>query len=581
MAEATGQSRGAATVALAAATAVLLAAAAALALGAAVPPGFWLRLPTRQQLLRLQPKQTGSLLTPSQLAKWRQFASSRQCSLADGDYSQIFSDLAPFRRAGGISDADVAAAASALPAATAVLTVRGGRTMDEEEAAAVEGAAGQGSPARQKQPPSIGPRRRLPWGGLGYYQRLMADFQRDLPDMKLLFNFGDRPRSWAAPLPPPDEAALRDGTLSLQAAWERHGCDAAVGPGMRRRHGLFQRVPFWGARGPLPVLSGWRVEGCFSGEAAAGWQARRPRAVIALHPWQGCRAVHHVQVSCNLCCDPPSSMQPTPCAACTCPLLFLACLPACDSDILVPHSWNNKGNVTRLTLSSGCPLSTGEWTSKSDVAFWRGSSTGGHVDSSVQPEVWRGFQRQRLVALSRSNPGLLDAAFTRFTQCDPAGCAAMEAEYGRAAFADTAQLFSHKCLVVVDGNGAAARLGPTLCSGSLALNAQLFREWFLFRLRPFRHYIPVRPDYGDLLDRIRWARQHDAEAAQIAANAVSFVNTQLRTEDLQCYLYRLLLEYGALYRPGQPQEAAAGSSGGGTNATAAPPGRPEARDRPP
>ncbi len=479
-------------------------------------------------------------------------APRRQCSLADGDYSQIFSDLAPFRRAGGISDADVAAAASALPAATAVLTVRGGRAMDEEEAAAVEGAAGQGSPARQKQPPSIGPRRRMPWGGLGYYQRLMADFQRDLPDMKLLFNFGDRPRSWAAPLPPPDEAALRDGTLSLQAAWERHGCDAAVGPGMRRRHGLFQRVPFWGARGPLPVLSGWRVEGCFSGEAAAGWQARRPRAVIALHPWQGCRAVHHVQVSCNLCCDPPSSMQPTPCAACTCPLLFLACLPACDSDILVPHSWNNKGNVTRLTLSSGCPLSTGEWTSKvsccrlraaaarracsgacrrhathgaapcvaawaaektvlgrlwdtgcatlgplqSDVAFWRGSSTGGHVDSSVQPgehagrqrnvhapgwsdhllsrprcansgggkstgngpallaqpqnpecparpalaEVWRGFQRQRLVALSRSNPGLLDAAFTRFTQCDPAGCAAMEAEYGRAAFADTAQV---------------------------------------------------------------------------------------------------------------------------------------------
>lgn len=54
------------------------------------------------------------------------------------------------------------------------------------------------------------------------------------------------------------------------------------------------------------------------------------------------------------------------------------------------------------------------------------------------------------------------------------------------------QLFSHKYLVVVDGNGAAARLGPTLCSGSLALNAQLFREWFVFRLRPFRHYIPVR-----------------------------------------------------------------------------------------
>lgn len=167
------------------------------------------------------------------------------------------SDLAPFRRAGGISEADVAAAAAALPAATAILTLRGGRALDEDEAA-----------REQHAPPR--PRRRLPWGGLGYYRRLMADFEGELPDMKLLFNFGDRPRSWTTPLPPAEEAALRAGTLGVQVAWERHACDAAVGPGMRRKHGLFQKGPFWGRRGPLPVLSGWRVEGCFSGEAAQG-----------------------------------------------------------------------------------------------------------------------------------------------------------------------------------------------------------------------------------------------------------------------------------------------------------------------
>lgn len=515
MAEAAEPPRGAATVALAAAAAVLLAAIAAVALGTTLPSGFWLHLPTGQQPLRLQLKQAGSLLTPVQLAKWRQFASARQCSLAEADYSQIFSDLAPFRRAGGISDTDVAAAAAALPAATAVLTLRGGRAMDEDEAAKEE-AAGQGSPAQQQQQQSqLRPPRRLPWGGLGYYRRLMADFQGELPDMKLLFNFGDRPRSWTARLPPANEAALRAGALGVQAAWEQHGCDAAVGSGMRRKHGLFQAGRFWGARGPLPVLSGWRVEGCFS-------------------------------------------------------------------DILVPHSWNNKGNSSRLTLSSGCPLSSEAWQNKSDVAFWRGSSTGGHVNSSVPPEVWRSFQRQRLVALSRAHPGLLDAAFTRFTQCDPPACAAMEAEYGRAAFASAPELFSHKYSVVVDGNGAAARLGPTLCSGSLALNAQLFREWFVFRLEPFRHYVPVRPDYEDLLDRIRWAQQHDAEAEQIAANAVRYVNAQLRTEDLQCYLYRLLLEYGALYRPARPEGAAAGGSGSSSgNATAAPGAQPSAGDRPP
>ncbi|KAL4422912.1 hypothetical protein ABPG75_009109 [Micractinium tetrahymenae] len=545
-------------VAAAAAMAVVVGAAiAGLVLSGSMPPGLWLRLPIGQQPLRLQPKQAGSLLTPAQLAKWRQFAAARQCSLAEADYAQIFSDLAPFRRAGGISEADVAAAAAALPAATAVLTVRGGRTMDEGEAADEEAAEEEAAAARQggsgqqqqrqrqQQQQQARPRRRLPWGGLGYYRRLMADFEADLPDMKLLFNFGDRPRSWTAPLPPADEAALQADALSVQATWERHGCDAAVGAGLRRKHGLFQGGPFWGRRGPLPVLSGWRVEGCFSADAVL------PRTALS---------------NCSL------------------QLLSPACLPAflpLPTDILVPHAWNNKGKVSQLTLSSGCPLSGEAWQNKSDVAFWRGSSTGAHVDSSMPPEVWQGFQRQRLVALSGAHPDLLDAAFTRFTQCDPPACAAMEALYGRAPFANASQLFSHKLTVVVDGNGAAARLGPTLCSGSVALNAQLFHEWFFFRLQPFRHYIPIRPDYEDLLERIRWARQHDADTEQIAATAVRFVNTQLRTEDLQCYLYRLMLEYGALYRPGKPGNAGPGGSTGGSNGTAAARARAAARDRPP
>lgn len=32
----------------------------------------------------------------------------------------------------------------------------------------------------------------------------------------------------------------------------------------------------------------------------------------------------------------------------------------------------------------------------------------------------------------------------------------------------------------------------TLCPGSVAFNAQLFREWFFFRLRPFKHFIPIK-----------------------------------------------------------------------------------------
>jgi len=76
---------------------------------------------------------------------------------------------------------------------------------------------------------------------------------------------------------------------------------------------------------------------------------------------------------------------------------------------------------------------------------------------------------------------------------------------------------------------------------------------------------PRRSDYEDLLDQIEWARQHDAEAHAIAAAATRFVNTQLRREDLQCYLYRLLLEYGAIYQHGASGNSTSSSGGGGGN----------------
>ena len=60
------------------------------------------------------------------------------------------------------------------------------------------------------------------------------------------------------------------------------------------------------------------------------------------------------------------------------------------------------------------------------------------------------------------------------------------------------------------------------------------------------HYIPVNFDYSNLEAKLRWAKSHDNIAKEIATAARNFAYTRLRNEDLTCYLWRLLLEYGAL-----------------------------------
>ena len=76
---------------------------------------------------------------------------------------------------------------------------------------------------------------------------------------------------------------------------------------------------------------------------------------------------------------------------------------------------------------------------------------------------------------------------------------------------------------------------------------------------------PCRPDYSDLVQQVEWARTHDRQAAAIAAEAVLWVNEGLKEEDLKCYLYRLLLEYGAVYTGGSGNSSRGGSGrrGGG------------------
>lgn len=42
-----------------------------------------------------------------------------------------------------------------------------------------------------------------------------------------------------------------------------------------------------------------------------------------------------------------------------------------------------------------------------------------------------------------------------------------------------------------------------------------YYEHFYNELQPWEHYIPIRADLGDLLEKIQWARDHDEEVMMI------------------------------------------------------------------
>lgn len=70
----------------------------------------------------------------------------------------------------------------------------------------------------------------------------------------------------------------------------------------------------------------------------------------------------------------------------------------------------------------------------------------------------------------------------------------------------------YKYQINIDGTVAAYRLPYLLAGDSVVLKQDSsYYEHFYNELQPWEHYIPIRADLGDLLEKIQWAREHDEE----------------------------------------------------------------------
>lgn len=80
-----------------------------------------------------------------------------------------------------------------------------------------------------------------------------------------------------------------------------------------------------------------------------------------------------------------------------------------------------------------------------------------------------------------------------------------------------------------------------------------YYEHFYHSLEPWVHYVPVKRDLSDLVERIKWAKDHDEDALKIAKNAREFANDNLLPQHIICYhavLFKVCVsKYNKIYIP--------------------------------
>ncbi|KAJ6091715.1 hypothetical protein N7467_003684 [Penicillium canescens] len=216
----------------------------------------------------------------------------------------------------------------------------------------------------------------------------------------------------------------------------------------------------------------------------------------------------------------------------------------------------------------------GAWEKKYDKIVWRGAATGGHTHE----DNWFGFQRHRFLSMMNSTsvqkaeedgyhganfklPNYKDYGFSpnvSLTQlldgrtetgfmhlfCSDPHCPYMDRYYETMPGIPMKTMYNYKYMPDLDGNSFSGRYRGFLLSTSLPIKSTIYNEWHDTRLIPWVHFVPMDITYLDVYGLMDYfLNGHDDVARKIALAGKSWGEKVLRREDMQIYVYRLLLEY--------------------------------------
>lgn len=187
--------------------------------------------------------------------------------------------------------------------------------------------------------------------------------------------------------------------------------------------------------------------------------------------------------------------------------------------------------ATKRTLVPFKDNSELSWEKKINKAIFRGSATGEGIgpnnariqlcsvaDSRIDAQIVGGSTRYQIV-----NGKLVKQDSNR----------------GRA-FLSGKEQSMYKYIINISGHVRAHRLSAEFSYGSvILLVGNRYRLWFEKSIREWEHYVPVKEDLSDLIDKINWCESNDDECKNIAQRARDFYDKFLTKKAILNYLERL------------------------------------------
>ena len=220
------------------------------------------------------------------------------------------------------------------------------------------------------------------------------------------------------------------------------------------------------------------------------------------------------------------------------------------ADIIIP-TWDDWSRVRNIDDNVFFPkplrnykfdFST-PWKDRKEIAVFRGSSTGISCD----------LDENRRLKLCKMKHHLLDVGITKlnlrprfYNKDEKLYLSTVDVDKLQIDLAEglsPEQQSKYKYVINIEGHSIAYRLSLELSMGCVILLVDCHNKlWYSDLLQEYRHYVPVKNDLSDLIEKITWCRENDDKCQEIAKNAKRFYDEYLGKEGMFDYLETKLNE---------------------------------------
>jgi hypothetical protein len=188
------------------------------------------------------------------------------------------------------------------------------------------------------------------------------------------------------------------------------------------------------------------------------------------------------------------------------------------------HEWREAG-VNNYDETCNKMIENSSLPHEEDVAFWIGNTQCHHT-------------RKQLVEMRNDNILAIN--------CGSWAGVTGQLKKPQYAYVPHTQHYKFRYLIDIQGYGISGRAKILFFSGRpLFYVDRPWHEFWFFDMKPFEHYIPVKEDLSDLLDKIQWARKNDEKAKQIATTAQEYAKANMRTQNAIDRYKKILIKIGA------------------------------------